>query len=46
MKEINICAICEDASEDCQCFNEDEDPRDNPLIGDDDWIHDVDMGAK
>lgn len=22
------------------------DPRDNPLIGDDSWIHDVDMGAR
>ena len=23
-----------------------EDPRDNPLIGEDDWIHDSDMGAR
>jgi hypothetical protein len=23
-----------------------EDPRDNPITGDDQWIHDVDMGAK
>jgi hypothetical protein len=23
-----------------------EDPRDNPLIGDDSWIHDVEMGAR
>jgi hypothetical protein len=22
------------------------DPRDNPLIGDDSWIHDVDMGCR
>jgi hypothetical protein len=25
---------------------ESEDPRDNPLLGEDDWIHDVEMGAR
>jgi len=25
---------------------DEEDPRDNPLIGEDDWIHDIEMGDR
>jgi len=47
-EEIILCPICLDASDDCDCSKHfpEEDPRDNPLIGEDDWIHDQDMGAR
>lgn len=46
-EEVFVCAICYDASDSCECEEHFfEDPRDNPLLGEDDWIHDADMGAR
>ena len=38
--------MCSQLTREGDGVKEEPDPRDNPLTDDDDWIHDVDMGAR